>query len=218
MPTLGSSNNHRDCLIVDIDFLCLGDLLKVFAKIFFADTVKIKALCAGDYCRRHFVSFCCCQNKNCMGRRLFKRFKKGIKGFLGQHMNFIDDVNLELCFGRRELNIFPKLADLVDASIGCGIDLNHIYRFAGKNIAARFTLIAWLRIKFAALLFRIDNHLAIRNLGDQAGSCRLAGTPRAGEKICMSDLAVLNRLKQGIANMILSNKIAEFLWPVFSVQ
>ena len=59
-----------------------------------------------------------------MGRRLLQGLKQRIEGRGRQHVHLVDDVNLELAMLGRILDRLAKVADLVDAIVGGGVDLH----------------------------------------------------------------------------------------------
>jgi hypothetical protein len=53
-------------------------------------------------------------------------FEQSVKGWGCEHMDFINNVNLEATVAGHIFDIFPKLTDLINASIGCAIDFKHV--------------------------------------------------------------------------------------------
>ena len=59
-------------------------------------------------------------------RRLFQRLQQGVEGLAGEHVDFVDDVNLESRPAGPHVDVLPQLADLVDAAIAGAVDLQHV--------------------------------------------------------------------------------------------
>ena len=80
-----------------------------------------------------------------MRRRLFESFKKRIKGLFGQPMDLIDDIDFVSSGNRTVAHILAQFTDIVNASIGSGIDLENIRRRAQSDLFANSTDSAWFR-------------------------------------------------------------------------
>ena len=67
---------------------------------------------------RYFMNLCGGKNKNNIRRRFFNRFQKGIKSAVGEHMHFVNDIDLIQGTAWTEKNFILDLSDVVDTSIG----------------------------------------------------------------------------------------------------
>src|SRR5262249_18528963 len=108
-----------------------------------ADSRKIEALAARQDRGRYLLHFGRSQNEFHMCRRLLQRFEKSVEGVLGQHVNFVDDVDLVARSSRPVLDILANFADLIDAAVARCIDLEHVDIFSRSNRPALSALIAW---------------------------------------------------------------------------
>ena len=90
------------------------------------NSTQIESLTPAQYRWQDFVRLCCSENENNVCRRLFQSLQQCVECLLSQHMNLIDYVYLVFASHRRETDIFPKLANLVDAVIARAVDLKHI--------------------------------------------------------------------------------------------
>ena len=73
-----------------------------------------------------------------MAWRLFQGFQKRIKGFCGQHMHFINNVDFIFSFYRCKFHSFPQIADFVNTTIGGRIHFHYIHgRTVGNPYAGR---------------------------------------------------------------------------------
>src|SRR6185369_11268899 len=75
---------------------------------------------------RNLVRFGSAENKNDPGRRLFDGFQQRVKGFACDLVRFIDDENLVAVANGTIAYVFTKLAHLINAAIGGGINLDYI--------------------------------------------------------------------------------------------
>ena len=61
-----------------------------------------------------------------MLRRLFQRLQQGVEGLAGEHVDFVDDVDLEPRPAGPHVDVLPQLADFVDAAVAGPVDLQHV--------------------------------------------------------------------------------------------
>ncbi len=66
------------------------------------------------------------QNKDNVRWRFFQGLKQSIKGFFGEHVYFVDDVDFVLGAGGRNVDFVAQLADFVDTAIAGSIDFDNI--------------------------------------------------------------------------------------------
>src|SRR5260370_27675132 len=109
-----------------------------------------------------------------MWGRLFQRLQQRVERLLRQHVDFVDDVNLEAGAGGAILDILSNVSDFLDAPIAGAVDLQDIHVFAGSNVAAHFALIA--RSGSGTL----D---AIQRLGENSSRGGFADSPSAREEV-----------------------------------
>lgn len=98
-------------------------------------------------------------------------------------MHLVYNINLELTLDRRIRNLVYDFPNIVNAVVGSGVNFYHIDARSGRN-----GLAAPARSAGAAIhgVFTVDG------LGKQLGDCRLAGSPRACEKIGVPDAVPLS--------------------------
>ena len=142
-----------------------------------------------------------------MRRRFLKRFQQRVEGLLGQHVDFIDDVNLVATAGGQVAQLFAQFSYLVDAAIGCTVDLDNIQVGTLNDFAAGLAGVAGLN---GGALF------AVERLGQQAGHGGLADAPGAREQVGVGHAAELNRVFEGTGNVLLFNNVVKGLGPPFS--
>ena len=68
--------------------------------------------------------------------RLFQRLQQGVEGGVGDLVGFVEDVDLVAVAGGAVAGGVAQLADLVDAAIGGGVDLDDVDGVAGANFDA----------------------------------------------------------------------------------
>jgi hypothetical protein len=120
----------------------------------------------------------CREDEDDAGWRLLEDLEERIPCFAGQHVSFVDDVDLvSLVAGRRIHRTLAQLAGVVDASVGRGVDLDDVEaRLAAPNAAARSAFAARLPAEIG-----VTAALAVERHRENAGERRLADTSRATE-------------------------------------
>ena len=68
-----------------------------------------------------------------MLRWLLQRLEQGIEGLARQHVDFVDDVDLEPCPAGPHVHVGSQLADLVNAAIAGPVDLQHVHVLAARD-------------------------------------------------------------------------------------
>ena len=74
--------------------------------------------------------------------RLFQRLQQGVERLAREHVDFVDDVDLEPRPAGPHADVLPQLANFVDAAIAGPVDLQHVDVVAGADAAADVALVA----------------------------------------------------------------------------
>ena len=80
-----------------------------------------------------------------MGRRLLQGLQQGVEGLLGEHVHFIDDIDLVLALGRQILDLLPQVPDLVDAPVGGAVDFQDVQGGAVGDLPAHLAGVVGVR-------------------------------------------------------------------------
>src|SRR5690606_14831556 len=108
--------------------LAFGDLLQMCCNVGDLDSVKVEYLAARQNGGQHLVLFRRGQNENGIWRRFLQRFEKSVEGRAGEHVNFVDYVDLEATVLRRVAHLVDQVADIVDGVVGRGVQFEDIQR------------------------------------------------------------------------------------------
>src|SRR5262249_22058447 len=119
-----------------------------------------------------------------------------------QHVDFIDDVNLEARPGRTVLNVLAEIPNLVDAAVAGAVDFQNVDILAGGDTPTNLALIAgrWRRAVYA-----------IQRLGENPSGARLADSARPGEKIGVGNSIALQCIGQSLSDVFLTDNVLELL-------
>ncbi len=122
-PVGGNEFQRR---IINFYLLVFGDLFQVSHYLITGNWLKSKALGAAHNCLGHLMTFSSGKDKNGVGRRFLKCLEQSVKRLLGQHMDFINDVDLIFSTCGRNIHPFFQVADFINTTVAGGIDLNNI--------------------------------------------------------------------------------------------
>ena len=76
------------------------------------------------------------EDEDDMGWRLFESLQERIEGGRGQHVNFVDNVDLPGSGRRHELRAFANFADGVDTVIRSAVDFDDVDGVPGGDLVA----------------------------------------------------------------------------------
>ena len=110
-------------------------------------------------------------------------------------MDFIDDVDFIFAFSRRNNGLFAKVADIIDASVGGGIDFDDI------------------EIIIFELIFKTVDFVR-----QNASHGRFASAARADKKVGMRDLIIRDGFLEHRSNLLLPDHFGEGLGAISTVE
>jgi hypothetical protein len=145
-------------------------------------------------------------NFMCSGGSFLERLQHGIEGRSREHVDFVDDVDLEPPARRRVLRGLEELAHLVDLGVGRRIDLEQVDEAAGVDLEARRALAAGLRG---------DAGVAVEALREDPGERGLAHAAGPGEEVCVMQPVLLERMAKRAHDVLLPHQAAEIPRPPF---
>ena len=123
-----------------------------FLRVLHAEAVEVETLAARQHRDRHLTNFRCRENKLHISGRLFQRLQQPVKGGLGQHVHFVNNIDLIARRGRHIAHILNDFANIINAGARRGIHLNDIDMGAVHN---RFAMRAGLAQRHAWHVRRI---------------------------------------------------------------
>ena len=171
------------------------------------DAAEVEALAAGEDGGQDFFRFGGGEHEFGVGGRFFERFQEGVEGLLGQHVDFVNDIDLEPGSGRSVADGVAELADFLDAAIAGAVDFDDIEGTALGDLAAAGVVV--LEIDFGTIG-------AIQALGEDAGDGGFAGAAGTAEEVSVGDSVLADGVGQGLGDVILADDVAEPLGSVFA--
>ena len=132
-------------------------------------------------------------------------FSRALKASRGEHVDFVDDVDLEPRPAGPHVDVLPQLADFVDAAVAGAVDLQHVDVVALRDALADVALVAGRR--------RRAVH-AVQGLGEDPRRRRLADAAGTGEQIGVADAIGGDRVGQRLGDVLLADQFLERLRPI----
>ena len=122
-------------------------------------------------------------------------------------MNLIDNVDFKTATRRCEANVVSEFSDLINAVIAGAVDFEYVEADALRNLSARIADSA-----------RVDGWAmnAVQGLGQDPGRRSFTSTARADKEVGVRNPSALNRVFQGLNDVILAQNVVEYLGPIFS--
>ena len=189
--------DQRQCFRFNFQLLLGGDPRQPFHDLLPGQQAKVELLAAGFDRHRHLVLFSRGQHKLGVRGWLFQRLQQRVKCRGGEHVHFVDDVNLEAALAGREIDLVAQIANVVDACVRSGINLDQVQEAPLSDCAA---IGAPVTRPFGQLLVK-----AVDRLGQQAGGRGFAGSPGAAEEVGVSRATRSDGVAQGARDVLLAD-------------
>ncbi|GJD76755.1 hypothetical protein CFIICLFH_5014 [Methylobacterium goesingense] len=125
--TLGRPRDRRQGLGIGLHGLGRADAGEVPDQGLGLDSAQVEALAAGQDRHRHLADLGGGEHEFRVRRRLLQRLQKGVERLLGEHVDFVDDVDLVARLRWRIADAVDDAAYVVDAGMRGGIHLQHIH-------------------------------------------------------------------------------------------
>jgi hypothetical protein len=191
----------------DVDGFEFRDVGEVLDDEGGGDAAEVEALAAGEDGGQDFFRFGGGEHEFGVGGRFFERFQEGVEGLLGEHVDFVDDVDLEPGGGGGVADGVAQLADFLDTAVAGAVDFDDVEGTAFGDFAAAGVVV--LEIDLGTIG-------AIQALGEDAGDGGFAGAAGAAEEVGVGDAVLADGVGEGLGNVILADDVAEPLRSVFA--
>ena len=124
--SLCPSRNPIQRIATDVNAFLLGNLALTLGNFGTCDFTEIEPLTAGENGARNLLCLGRREDEHHLGRGFFKRFQQSVEGMLGEHMHFIDDIDLVAATCGGIANFFTQVADLINPTVRGPIDLQNV--------------------------------------------------------------------------------------------
>ena len=155
------------------------------------------------------MQFCRAQYEHEMRGRFFKDLQQSVEGRNGEHVHLIDDIDALFDTGGRENGFILQGPDVVDAVVGCGVELHHVKDASIQDAAAGGALVAWAAV---------HGVFAVHGPGQDLCAGGFACAACADEKVSVGQPSRLHLPLQCGGDMRLTDYIVKCHRPPFSIQ
>ena len=211
---VGGAGNEAERRRVDFYSLRRGDPLIMRDELVDRHPAQREPLAARQHCHRHLLDFGGGEDEFDIGRRFFERLQQRVEGVLRQHVDFVDDVDLEPRRDRAVAHPLGQLADVVDPGARGRVHLDHVDMAVLGDRGAMLTGAAGRNGRPAAAV----GADAVERAGDDPRRRRLADPAHPGEDKGVRHPAARNRVREGADHRLLADQFGKGLWPVLAGQ
>ncbi len=136
--------------------------------------------------------------------RLFQGLQQCIEGLIGQHVHFVDDVDLVARATGPHTNIGSQLPDFIDTAIAGSIDFDHI------DVLARIDGLRYIVVQ------RSGGWPArgVQSFGEDPGRGSFANSTSTCKQVGVPHPTSGDRLAKGLAYVFLANQFLKRLGPI----
>ena len=145
--------------------------------------------------------------------RLFEGLEECVEGGVGDLVGLVEDVDLVTVAGGRVAGCVAQFANLVDATVGGGVNLDDIDGVAGADLGAGFAGLAWLG---GGARRAADGVAAVEGHGEDACDGGLADAAMAAEDVSVGDAVLQERVGERDGDVVLADDVGEALRAVFA--
>ena len=182
------------------DALGFQDALHLPGDLAQFEPAQVELQAARKHRHRQFLRVGGGQQELHVAGRLFKRLEQRIERALGQHVHFVDQVDLGAAARRHVLGVVDQFAHVVDAGVAGGVDLEQVDVAAGVDVHAGAALTAGFGTAAA---------FAVERLGEDAGDGGLADATGAGEQEGVVHLAGFQGIGKRAHDVLLAHQFGE---------
>ncbi len=139
-------------------------------------------------------------------RGLLERFQKGVGGLVGEHVRFVEDHDLVARSRRGITHHLAQFADLVDAAVRSGVDLDDVKRGSRGDLTAGIAGVAGINSR------TFD---AVQGFGEDARRSGLAHAAPAGKNVSVRHAIVADGVRERLGDVLLPDDVAKRLRAPF---
>ena len=197
---VGGPGQQFDGGVLSLDSLGFENPAHLTADLFGIEAPQVELQAARENGHRDLLRIGGRQHELDVLGRLLERFQQCVEAVPGEHVDFVDQVDLEAPPRRCVLDVVENLARIVDLGARGGINLEEVDE---TSLVDRHAVLA-LPARGAG-----DALLAIERLGQDARDGRLAHTPGSGEQKGMVHPALGKTVAEHLDDVGLTDQLGE---------
>ena len=196
----GEAGDGAEGLRVGGDAFRIGDLVEPLEDDLAGEAAEVVPLAAGDDGGENLLGLGGAQDEDDVAWWLFQRLQEGVGGLVGEHVGFVDDVDLAGRLDRGEVDLVPDVADLVDAPVAGGVQLDDVEQASLVGCGAEVTGVAGIAVPGVE---------TVDGLGHDPGGGGLAGAPGPAEEVGVAGPSLHDGVAEGGGDVLLPHQAAE---------
>ena len=198
--TIGSTAEQPQRLLIEGHLLFGQYVAQMLDDLFRQHVLQRELQTAGQDGDRQFLWIGGGQQELDVGRRLFQGLQQGVETVAGEHVHFVDEVDLEAPAGGCVLHVIQQLAGVLDLGPTGRIDLDQVDETSLVDFPTGRTHTAGLRA---------DTRFAVQTFGQNPRNGGLADPAGAGEQISVVQAIVIQRIDQCLQHVGLTDHFTE---------
>src|SRR2546425_1046443 len=123
--------------------LLLGHEVEMLYNLSRGNAFEVETLATREDGGQHLMHICGCQDEDGIAWWLFQRFEQGIECFCREHVRFVKHIDLVLTRRRRHHHLLAQVTNAVNPAIRGSVNLYHVERVAGGDLATLLAFVAW---------------------------------------------------------------------------
>ena len=204
----GVARHQTERVGLDGDGFLVGDVSQPVEDRLTGQASEVVALAAGDDGGQDVVRLGSAEDEDDVLWGFLQGFEEGVGRLGGEHVGFVDDVDLASALGRHEVDPVTDVANLVNAPVAGGVQLDDVHVAAIVDGDAKVALVA--RVS----LLRVG---AIDRFGQYAGGGGFARAAWPAEQVAVANPVLHDGLTQGVGYMLLPSQVAKAAGSPFTV-
>ena len=149
------------------------------------------------------------EDKFYVGGRLFEGFEEGVEGFVGEHVDFVDDIDFEFSAGGSIGDAIAQFFDFVNAAIGGAVDLEDVEATTLFDFFAN--IVVGVEVGFRAVG-------AVEGFGKDAGGRGFTDATGTDEKKGVGEATLGDGVGEGADDVVLADEFGKGARAVFASE
>ena len=168
--TIRRPGQRLDGIHLKLNRLMMEDLFHLAPDLLGGQSLQIELQAAGQNRDRNFLRVGGRQQKLYMGGRLLQRFQQRIEAVRGEHVDFVDQVNLIAAPGWGIHDVVQQVAGILDLGAGSRVHFNQVNEAPLIQLATTQAFTARLGPLTSFAIHGLGQNTGDRGLPDSAGT------------------------------------------------
>ncbi len=210
----GGAGDQGQCILGNLCVFASSDAFEHANHVFGLDPAQIEALATGQNCYGNFANLSGGKDEFDVRGRLFQRLQQGVEGRGGEHVHFVDDINLVACGGGTVMYALDDFANVANTCARCSV---HFHDIDMTPFHDRHTVFAHTA-RFCRRAASAVGANAVDAFGDDPCSGRFARAANTRHHKRLRDTVCFKRVLERAHHRFLADKIGKGFRAIFSCE